>query len=418
MATPHVAGIVALILEAAPGLTPDEVADLLQRTATNMTGRLPWEAGAGYVNAYAALAEASGTRDGWGSTVNQRRTFNADAILVPGETSAFSFTFSPVGPTGEKTFTVAPDVAWVAVRAVIGANTLALVLIDPEGTRYSSSIALPALGDTVTTGAPGKPGTWTVTARGIGSVSGTGLDPAKVTNGYGLPGEVSGEISLLLGGGYTGLTDIAGHPGRQAIEYAVANRLVDSDQDGRFRPDADLTRSDLAQFLVMGQSIRQALPLAGGSSFSDVRATSPLAPFAEAVGTPGGALPDAGQSQDAVVQPVSGAFRPRGAVTRAALAYSLVQSTGRQEEARSFSGELSVFHDGQRIPIEDPGTIGAVHPGYVQLALDEGMINARFTVTQGPFDLQPTLHAFFDGDRPVSRAAFAVASGRFMEAYR
>ncbi|GAE37167.1 S8 family serine peptidase [Halalkalibacter akibai] len=57
MATPHVAGIVALMLEADPLLSPDEVKDILQRTATNMPGRESWEVGAGYVNAYAALEE-------------------------------------------------------------------------------------------------------------------------------------------------------------------------------------------------------------------------------------------------------------------------------------------------------------------------------------------------------------------------
>ena len=59
MATPHVAGIVALMLEANPHLTPAQVKDILKRTATNMTSRLSWEAGAGHVNAYAAVAEAS-----------------------------------------------------------------------------------------------------------------------------------------------------------------------------------------------------------------------------------------------------------------------------------------------------------------------------------------------------------------------
>ena len=47
------------------------------------------------------------------------------------------------------------------------------------------------------------------------------------TNAPGAPGTVSGEISFLNSGGYTGLRDIATHPGRQAIEFAVANRLVD-----------------------------------------------------------------------------------------------------------------------------------------------------------------------------------------------
>ncbi|WP_295940025.1 S8 family serine peptidase [uncultured Xanthomonas sp.] len=59
MATPHVAGVVALVLEANPNLTPDQVKDLIERTATPMAGRASWEVGAGYLNAYSALREAS-----------------------------------------------------------------------------------------------------------------------------------------------------------------------------------------------------------------------------------------------------------------------------------------------------------------------------------------------------------------------
>ncbi|MBU8914909.1 S8 family serine peptidase [Bacillus sp. FJAT-29953] len=57
MATPHVAGIVALMLEADPSLTPDQVKQVLQDTATTMPGYESWEVGAGYVNAYAALQQ-------------------------------------------------------------------------------------------------------------------------------------------------------------------------------------------------------------------------------------------------------------------------------------------------------------------------------------------------------------------------
>ncbi|WP_211371747.1 S8 family peptidase [Marilutibacter maris] len=418
MATPHVSGIVALMLEANPNLTPAQVKDILQRTATNMTGRLPWEAGAGHVNAYAAVAEAAGLRDDHGATVNALRSFNANALLTPGSTQPFSFQFSPVGETGEQSFTVGADAAWVSVRATIGENTLALVLTDPDGVRYGSAIALPVLGDTVTTGAPAKPGVWTVSARGIGSVSGTALDPAGVTNGYGLPGTVEGEISLINSGGYTGMDDVANHPARTAIEYAVANRLVDGDSSRRFRPDAALKRGELAEYLMMGASVRQSLPFSGNGSFSDLAPGDAAYPFAESVVARGAALRDLGQSQAGVMGTVNGAFRPNDKVTRVSLAYSLVQSLALQSEAQAFSGELTAFHDGRRIPVEDAGSIPASLRGYVQLALDLGLINARFTVTQGPFDLQPTLHAWFDPSQNVTRAAYAVAAGRYMAHYQ
>ena len=83
-----------------------------------------------------------------------------------------------------------------------------------------------------------------------------------------------------------------------------------------------------------------------------------------------------------------------------------------------FDGPLTVFHDGKRIPLEDAAFVPTSLRGYVQLALDRGLINARFTVTQGPFDLQPTLRAWFDPSVTVTRAAYAVAASRFDSAYR
>lgn len=58
MAAPHVAGIAALMLDANPRLSPDKVKRILQTTATEMPDREPWEVGAGYVNAYAAIEAA------------------------------------------------------------------------------------------------------------------------------------------------------------------------------------------------------------------------------------------------------------------------------------------------------------------------------------------------------------------------
>ncbi|GAB1596366.1 S8 family serine peptidase [Lysobacter claricitrinus] len=418
MATPHVAGIVALMLEANPNLTPAQVKDIIKRTATNMTGRLSWEAGAGHINAYAAVAEATNVRTGYGATVNSLRTFNSNAVLAKGaDPKPFSLFFAPVGTVDTMEFDVGPEVAFVSARATVD-NTVALVLIDPDGVQYGSSIALPVESDTITAGAPGKAGKWKLTVRGIGSVSGVALDPAKATNGYAAPGYVDGEVSFLNSGGYTGLDDIANHPARQAIEFAVANRLADGYADKTFRPDANLKRIELAQYLSMGQNIGQSLPFNGRSSFSDLGTGSSGYAFAEAAIARGGSLRDLAHNQDGVMGTVNGAFRSNDAVTRVSLAYSLVQSMALQPQAQSFSGDLTAFYDGKRVPVADAASIPAALRGYVQQALDLGLINARFAVEQGPYDLQPTLKAYFDPNKTVTRAAFAVAAGRYLTAYR
>jgi len=419
MATPHVAGVVALMFEANPNLTPDQVRDIIERTATNMTGRLPWEAGAGHINAYAATVEAAGLRRDHGRTVNLLREFNANARLSPGgEPVPFSVFFSPVGTVESQSFEVGPDVAWVSARAQVDANTIAVVLTDPDGVRYGSSITLPVLGDTAVTGAPGKPGTWKVTVRGIGSVSGVALDPAGVTNGYAAPGTINGEISFLRSAGFSGLGDVGNHPARQAIEFAVANRLVDGYADGKFRPDQNLNRGELAQYLLMGASVRQSLPIDGSRSFGDVSVASPVYAFAESAIARGAPLRDLSWTHDGVMRLVNGAFKPTQAVSRTDLAYSLVQAQGLQPQARSFSGELTAFFDGKRVPVLDAADVPADLRGYMQYALDTGVLNARFEVVQGPFDLQPQLVAYVDAKKPVTRAAFAVAAGRFLSQYQ
>jgi len=56
MATPHIAGVVALMQEAAGGtLTPDQVIAALTSTARPLPGYATWEVGAGFVDAYAAV---------------------------------------------------------------------------------------------------------------------------------------------------------------------------------------------------------------------------------------------------------------------------------------------------------------------------------------------------------------------------
>jgi serine protease AprX len=61
MAAPHVAGVVALLQEAAGGrLTPDQVLGILKKSATRLPGYGEWEVGSGYVDAHAAVRRVVG----------------------------------------------------------------------------------------------------------------------------------------------------------------------------------------------------------------------------------------------------------------------------------------------------------------------------------------------------------------------
>ena len=61
MAAPHVAGVVALMLETNPELTPLQVKRILASTTTDLPTYAAWEAGSGYVDAHAAVRKAART---------------------------------------------------------------------------------------------------------------------------------------------------------------------------------------------------------------------------------------------------------------------------------------------------------------------------------------------------------------------
>lgn len=63
MAAPHLAGTVALMLEANPSLTPDQVAQLVAASATPMPGCSVADCGAGYLNALGAVEAALAVRN-------------------------------------------------------------------------------------------------------------------------------------------------------------------------------------------------------------------------------------------------------------------------------------------------------------------------------------------------------------------
>lgn len=94
MATPHVAGLVALILQANPALTPIQVRQLVMQSLTyvdingNKINAPAWNAayGFGHVNALKAIQGARGIRNNqetrWGFTFQPSRAFMLDAASM------------------------------------------------------------------------------------------------------------------------------------------------------------------------------------------------------------------------------------------------------------------------------------------------------------------------------------------------
>ncbi|WP_417897074.1 S8 family serine peptidase [Bacillus haimaensis] len=412
MATPHVAGIVALMLEANQSLSPDEVKKILQSTATNMPGYETWEVGAGYVNAYAAV-DASFENKNYGSTLTMNQTYHSN---VETSTSREEFEMeSSLLTDGAREFTVDEGLTSLLAR-VDGkglleetGNPINLVLVAPDGTEYSSGVSLlfPLYTDRVVLVDNPMSGTWKAEIRGL---RGNELNPIGIS----LPETVKGSFAFTKINGFTGLSDIAGHPAEAAIQQGVKERLFDGYKDGTFKPDSKLTRLDMAKSLLMGAEIRQSLP--SQASFADMSKDD--LPFAEAVVAKGAAFRDQSQQLKGVMQPASpGKFSPKGSVTKAELAYTLVQSLGLEKEALDHSGDVKVTYKDERIVLKDQTNIPDALKGYVQVALDLNILNANFSVTQGKYDLKPKVEATFAPEEVVTRGDFAVAFTRYYHVY-
>ncbi|MCF6409447.1 S8 family serine peptidase [Pseudalkalibacillus salsuginis] len=410
MAAPHGAGIVALMLDADPSLTPKEVKEIIQQTATNMPGHEPWEVGAGYANAYAAVDMILNDKN-YGQTLNLTNEYNAN-VEMDVERTPVEVEYNPVTADSNKvTFEVEEGltelVARINAKGLLDetGNPLNLVLTSPDGTEYSSGIYVlfTLYTDRTVQVTNPVPGTWTLEIRGLqGSV--------------GLPETVEGELAFKKASGFTGLNDISGHPAEGAIKSGVSERFLDSDKNGNYKPDDALTRVDLAKYLTMGAGIRQYLPN-GGASFTDV-ASSDTA-YVEAVAAKGAALKDTAQGDGGVLLPTAdGKFSPKKAVDRAGLAYALVQSLGLESEAKALNDDpLTVQYKDERVAVEDAEQVPDHLKGYVQLALDLNILNAYFNVTQGPYDLEPTVTAVFEPAQTVTRGDYAVAISRYYANY-
>lgn len=417
MAAPHVAGLVAILLEANPNLGWREVKAILKATATNMSGYEPWEVGAGHANIEAAVGMALGRRTDFGVANNLTRPdgFNANATVVE---SPVDFTYSipfmpaPRGQTGFAQFDVASDVAVVTARWAQPTGspcTCAVLLIDPDGKAFGSGIALPVLGPIVSAAAPGKPGRWTVTMRGVGGVSGVSVDPLQLTNGVAGPGTANVTVRTFVTQGFTGLNDIGTHPMRGIIEFAASNRLVDSLESGLFNPERKIDRVAAAEYLVMGFGIRQRLDFFGAKFFSDLSAREEV--FGQMV-TAGGALlfdPNHEAKPASLVDRSRGMYKPRADMERQELAYALVQSLGHQEAAEAFTGDVTAPYEGARIVLSDQDRIRPELRGYVQQSLDRGILTADFVVDNTD-PLVPKIKAVFKPLEGITRGDYALAA--------
>jgi serine protease AprX len=417
MATPFVAGVVALMLEADTTLSPDEVKQILRETATRMPGFEDYEAGAGYVNAYAAVDKVVNRNKAYGVVNNP--SFNAGltvAPLLPHETFEIDFDYveetTQPAPTNAYPFDVAPGVGLLHVRVDFGTtaitaetgNVFFLILRDPDGNDIDSGASLPVLDSPrreILLKNP-KPGRWVawISAGYLG-----GVVPATV------PERVNGLIkrySVTL----DPVPDIAGHAAEGAIITALASRLMDTFPDGTFRPDTNVTRADFARVLALTTPVRQSV--GASPRFSDVSGEIGL--IAEAVTANGSTLRD-WDFTPAGMMSAGSTFNPDAAITRLDVAVAFVKAIGLDAVAKAAANTV-VTSGGQALT--DNEQIPAALRGYVQIALDRGLLEAFPAevrqIAPGQFEVLPGPR--FEPATLVTRATLASKIATFVQVFR
>lgn len=379
MATPFVAGVVALMLDADPTLTPDEIRTILTATASRMPGFEDFEVGAGYVNAYAAVDKVFNRAKPYGSFAAPAFNTQITTTSAAPETFAINYTPQTPGPQSTNTyrFRVAPGIGILDVKIDFGTNlvtdetgnSLGLQLYPPGclelACGYGSGIALPVLDSPKRQIVVKQPaaGEWIAELRGLRGLAAAGVSSPV---GVAVPERVDGTIIRSTVTPET-IADIQGHAAQAQIEEALFNRRIDSFSDNTFRPDALVTREEFARSLFLNTPVRQTL--GATQRFTDV--TGSFAALAEAVTAQGSNLRDYDFVPGGMMSASGAQFAPAGSINRIDLAVAFVRALGLDVEARSKANTIVTF-DGQ--PLSDNAQIPAAMRGYVQLAIDRGLL--------------------------------------------
>ena len=347
---PQVAGAIALMLEANPGLAPSEVKDILQRTATPLPPYYTYETGTGMLNVHAAVLEAAYPlrRIGaWRGTVDRNQVeFLGDAPVQfsgtsqPGSATEISVTV----PEGAVTATL--QISWGPLWST---NDLALAVYDQTGALRGQANAINLTGlngkhETLSFTAP-TAGTWRVSVRNTLGVFGT-------------PQPFYGVLEIGRAQ-YARLNDIdTFSPTLRGDVYQSLRSFSMWPIGSRFRGDFGVSRLDLATALVLSARVPQYMP--GQSSYIDVRNPASRL-FVESVqASPTGALfIDAAKG---------GQFRPNDNTTRLAAAVALVRAAGLRSDAEAKAGTPLPFLDATGISNE--------LKGYVAVAVSAGLLQA------------------------------------------
>src|SRR5215510_1095000 len=264
---PQVSGTIALMLEANPKLTPAQIRDILQRTATPLPAYYPYEVGAGLLNAQAAVLEAAFPRrhfGGWRGPAYQGQ------VQFTTEPQSFSGSVPP-GQSSDCALDIPVDTLLASVQMAWGdtqsAANLNLSVIDLQ------SALVPTKNLSIFTGLTGRrqravlqsPAAGRCKAKIQKVLSSAGSNLLRPSSSQSYAG-----LMQITKARYPTLSDLGGLDAASVTDvYQSLRSLVMSPIGPRFRPTFPVTRSSLAAALVQGGRVPQYLT--AQSNYTDVR---------------------------------------------------------------------------------------------------------------------------------------------------
>lgn len=437
MACPHVAGVVALMLDADPTLSADEVKQIIQQTATRMPNYEEFQVGAGYINAHAAVDKVFNRAKNYGTFANP--TFNTDLTTTWSGPTNFSVFYTPQTPGPQPTntntyrFTVEPGRGMLNVVINFGnspatdvaGNSMALALYPPgcqtaqtvptdplPACAYNSGVTLPTQNAPIRQIVVKNPvaGQWVAEVRGVRGLA--AVPNVGAASGVAVPEEVAGYIKTAVIN-VEDTADIQGHPAESEIKNALANRRMDTFGDNTFRPNTQVTREDFARTLALNMPLRQRL--GASPNFGDV--SGGFAAIAEAVTASGSTLRDWNFGPAGLMSANGSTFSPAGTVNRLDLAVAFVRGLGLDGEAK-VRANTDVRDSNGQVVIDNAQIPGALR-GYVQIAIDKGFLEVYPAEVRqiGPGQFQAIPGPRVEPNAVITRAALATKVNLFVQRF-
>ncbi|HKQ99683.1 MAG TPA: S8 family serine peptidase, partial [Pyrinomonadaceae bacterium] len=360
MAAPHIAGVVANILDAEPGLLPDDIRSIIERTATPLAAYDEFEVGAGLANVHAAVDLAFNPQKPYGNfgftgkglTLTRAEGARLEGVVSPGSSTSHTFEV----PANARFTMVQLDWNGVGEQELVVDNTqivlhdLALEVSNGQTTASSDGLNVGGLfgaRESIKLEFPaGGTYTATVTAGLLQQTTATN-QPYRITVTHFLydPNEVS---------------DISGLDAASRLRaYRLVYDRVMFTEGGAFRPGADLTRMELGRALMFAARVPQFIP--NQPSFGDVAPGTPEALVAESL------------RREGVMGTGGASFGPAVSVSRLEQAVALVRALRLDAQAKALANS-NVTSGGQ--VLVDNAQIPESLRGYVQIALDKGLMEA------------------------------------------